>query len=334
MECFIKNPEEDSQLEKYVSVPIKMTIEDKMSWSMLASLLDGMTPTLKDCKQLIKILLKELQIAYKQKKAESLPEQIEMEETSNDVLNIVKDDSVSDIAENRNTDQEIEIQEMQVEAIPEEGDNEIEYNEQFSYDDTEIVEECSEFEQIEHLKANEELCTTEAYDLKDFYTFVGNNEGKEIQNKESEVKARENLRKPKVSKSDETNPNLNGHNGLSESNLDKKKKKELECCICLKTFSTKQKLERHGRIHTGEKPFKCKYCQKSFRKSDNLKCHERIHTGEVPYECMKCDKRFSRLFEKSSNNPHKGKIMKEKFTQSGSLNRHKKKHIKKLEENM
>ena len=105
MEFFTKNSEEHSHLEKYVSVPIKMTIEDKMSWSMLASLLDGMTPSFKDCKQLIKILLKELQIVYKLKKAESLPEPIEREETSNDVLNIVKDDSVSDIAENRKVGQ-------------------------------------------------------------------------------------------------------------------------------------------------------------------------------------------------------------------------------------
>ena len=64
MECVIKNPEEESQLERYVSVPIKLTIENKMSWTTLASLLDGIAPTLKDCKQLIRILLKELQIVY------------------------------------------------------------------------------------------------------------------------------------------------------------------------------------------------------------------------------------------------------------------------------
>ena len=141
MECFIKDSEEKSQLEKYVSIPIKMTIENKIPWTTLASLLDEMAPTLKECKQLINILLKELQIAYKQKKAESLPEQIEMEETSNDVLNIVKDDSVSDIPENQKGVYETEIQEMQDEAIPEEGDNEIKYNGQYSYDDTEIIEE-------------------------------------------------------------------------------------------------------------------------------------------------------------------------------------------------
>ena len=100
MEFVIKDLEEDSQLEKYVCVPMKMTFENKMSWSMLASLLDGMTPSLKDCKQLIKILLKELQIVYQQKKTESLPEQIEREETSNNVLKIVKNESAFDIAEN------------------------------------------------------------------------------------------------------------------------------------------------------------------------------------------------------------------------------------------
>ena len=71
-------------------------------------------------------------------------------------------------------------------------------------------------------KANEELYATEAYDLKDFYTFVGENKGKvnDTQNKRTEVKAKENKRKTKnkVSKSDETNPDFDSDkdNGISE----------------------------------------------------------------------------------------------------------------------
>ena len=95
MECVIKNSGEESQLEKYVSIPIKMTIENKIPWTTLASLLDEMAPTLKECKQLIKILLKELQIVHRQKKAENLPKTIEREETSNDVLKIDDDDDLN-----------------------------------------------------------------------------------------------------------------------------------------------------------------------------------------------------------------------------------------------
>ena len=57
--------------------------------------------TLKECKQLIKILLKELQIVYQQKKAENMPETIEREETANDEADVVEDNYVSDIQGNQ-----------------------------------------------------------------------------------------------------------------------------------------------------------------------------------------------------------------------------------------
>ena len=43
---------------KYI---IKMALEHKFSWSTLALMLDEMTPTLKHFKQLVKVLLEELQ---------------------------------------------------------------------------------------------------------------------------------------------------------------------------------------------------------------------------------------------------------------------------------
>ena len=43
---------------KYI---IKMTLEHKFSWSTLALMLDEMTPTLNQSKQLVKVLLEELQ---------------------------------------------------------------------------------------------------------------------------------------------------------------------------------------------------------------------------------------------------------------------------------
>ena len=51
------------------------------------------------------------------------------------------------------------------------------------------------------------------------------------------------------------------------------------CMICSKTFALRSDLERHIRIHTGEKHYTCKVCQKTFSLGQTLKTHMKMHAG-------------------------------------------------------
>ncbi|XP_071060566.1 zinc finger protein GLI4-like [Pseudochaenichthys georgianus] len=110
-------------------------------------------------------------------------------------------------------------------------------------------------------------------------------------------------------------------------------KKTFGCSLCKKSFAQKRSINRHMRIHTGEKPHNCSVCKKAFSQNIHLKEHMRIHTGEKPFSCLVCEKAFSRsgslkahMRVHTGEKPHSCSVCKKAFSWNISLKTHMRVH--------
>ena len=132
---------EQPQLEKYFRYSIQMVFQDKLSWSTLTFLLVDMAQTVVDCKQLIKVLLKELEISFKET------------QVVDDDLKTTEDD----ITDYQEVHSENETQEITNDSFSTINDStEIETMNAIGVEDTELKDESSEGEPLEYQKVDDE----------------------------------------------------------------------------------------------------------------------------------------------------------------------------------
>lgn len=68
--------------------------------------------------------------------------------------------------------------------------------------------------------------------------------------------------------------------------------KSYRCRLCEKVCKTKNSLQYHFLLHTGERPHQCDECGKGFFAKSALNVHMRLHTGDKPYTCVECGRAF------------------------------------------
>lgn len=88
------------------------------------------------------------------------------------------------------------------------------------------------------------------------------------------------------------------HPGVSFEKPIKKeyRAKRVLCQICNKVMS-ENNLQKHMRVHTGEKPFQCECCSKRFTQKCQISSHMFVHTRDSKHVCNVCGQKFPRSID-------------------------------------
>ena len=314
------NAKSSKKQNQFLTV-ISMALEKTISWLTLASILEEMISDISESKQLIRILLKELQASQMK---------LDCDVGESKVRPAIMQDNATDI-ENFDINYEEEMPDIEREELSYEG---------IQNEEPEIIEEAIEDIISENKKVENKPEVNphgETYNLKDFYTYVDNSKSKskEIEDMTSGSEHMEDFTNTQEYDASSNHSHQDSEIGeiYSKRIIQERSNKKFECDICLKSFSTKKNKVLHKRIHTNEKPYECKTCKMKFAWESNLIQHERIHSGEKPFECKQCKKGFTqqsylKVHERSHSGekPFECKVCSKSFRQLIHLKNHQRTH--------
>ena len=333
---------------------ISLALKKEISWEALALVLDGFKLTTGQYKNVVKILLKELQSLqaklqsnindFSEVDFQSVVHENNLKNTEIEADNPSENDNQS-VVDSFEKDQPMEESNVHLEdltnsefktIIAEESmDDEIEVLEVVKETfDEEVYLDCSKSyknlvdENDEQESVNKE--TDKSWDEIDnkWYTFVKND-------KPSETVAEESFQEKEFHSENETNENVSEIDKDATKNGTAKlaEKGPFYCTFCQKSFQSSSYLRSHVRIHTGDNPFDCKICNKRFKTNGELKKHENIHKEELPFDCMTCSKRFKHKHVLKRHErihtgevPYKCKTCTKRFQRKEHLQRHERIH--------
>ena len=116
---------------------------------------------------------------------------------------------------------------------------------------------------------------------------------------------------------------------LEEDNESPTRNKHYACSKCGALFSRMFSLNRHYKIHTGERGYKCSVCGASFRTQSQQKTHMLTHTGERPFKCHICPATFIQqgnlkrhIWTHTGTKPHVCSVCQSGFLSTSDLKRH------------